>query len=163
MTPLRDHPFLVGLREGIGGSMKCYFVISSLFLLAACGVPSDPEKGPVILLCEGNHYLKSGDGTVERQKLTQFYKVDGVEGSLETWDDEKQQWMGSPSRITITPNQITRHDEPMELAGIASSKSITIDRVAARVHDQFSMSNGGITTFDGTCKPVKSPTSEKKF
>ena len=104
MKPLRGHPFLVRLREGIGGSMKCYFVIGSLFLLSACGVPSDPEKGPVILLCEGNHYLKSGDGTVERQKLTQFYKVDGVEGSLETWDDEKQQWMGSPSRITITPN-----------------------------------------------------------
>ncbi len=46
---------------------------------------------------------------------------------------------------------------------VTPTRSIVIDRIAGRVRDQFAMANGGVITFDGTCKPVRSPSSERKF
>lgn len=142
---------------------KRFLIVGGLLALSGCGVPSDPEKGPVVLLCDGEQANSAASGEVERQKLTQFYKIDGVERTLETWDEKDQSWSGSLARITITPNEITRRDEPKVDAVVITQKTITFDRAAGRVHDEFAMSNGGAITFDGACKPVKSPTSERKF
>ena len=134
-----------------------------LAVLSSCGVPSDPERGPVVLLCEGTNHLESPDGSVEREALTRFYRVDGPRGSLETWDPDGQSWSGSPTAITITVRRISRRDSPKVIAGITSSKSITFDRASGTVNDEFVTSNGGMISFDGSCHAVEGPVQERKF
>jgi hypothetical protein len=137
--------------------------IGVLLILSSCGVPDDPEKGPVVLLCDGEEIANGANGDQERERKRQFYRINGVEGTIQTWDDAAQQFsIGSPGLI-ISPTEARYRREMLGVGGIASTKTITFDRVAGRVVDESLMSNGGSLRFLASCKPVKDPASAAKF
>lgn len=143
--------------------MRVYVGITCLLLLAGCSVPSNPERGPVILLCQGQEVLRAANGEVERAHLRRFYRLDGKRQTVGKWDDKTQSFSDLRG-LTVSPTQLVHsYDGHLTVGGISTVTTITFDRVTGRVTDEFAMSNGGTITFDASCKPVKSPTSETKF
>jgi hypothetical protein len=138
-------------------------LLLGLLLSAGCEAPSDLEEGPVILLCKGERVVSAANGRVEREARREFYRVDGAERTLATWDDNSQSFGLPDTGLTISATEAsyTRNNPP--LGGLTSAKSVTFDRVAGRVKDEFILSNGGVITFEAPCEPVKDPTSGQKF
>jgi hypothetical protein len=134
--------------------------ILGFLLLSACGVPSDPEAGPVVLRCDGE-LQTSGPGDVPEKKRI-YYRVDGTEGTAKRWNDEQQIWMGNLGRLSITPATI-HHSISGEIGDRTTVRTIDFDRRTGDVTEEFA-SDYGTVTFQGTCAPVLDPQSdEKKF
>jgi hypothetical protein len=131
--------------------------------LCGCGVSSDPEKGPVILLCEGQKSLAAANGEHEKERKREFYRIDGVEHTLQQWDDENQTFGVAIPGLTISGTEMRYSRQDPVISDISSMRVVTFDRVTGRVTDEFLMSNGGAITFEASCKPIKSVADEKKF
>jgi hypothetical protein len=103
-------------------------VLCATVLLVGCGAATNPEKGPVILQCVGESVNRTGNGEVERERKTVFYRIDGVEQSIAIWDKDNQRFDAGSQGLTVTPNEMnySRIDPP--LAGIITTKTITFDR-----------------------------------
>ena len=139
-------------------------VLYTSVLLTGCGVETNPEKGPVILQCIGESVNRAGNGEVERERATEFYRIDGVEQTIATWDKDNQRFGVGSQGLTVTPSEVKYSRVNPPLAGIISTKTVTFDRVSGRVKDEFVMSNGSTISFSAGCKPVSDPTAvDKKF
>ena len=138
-------------------------IVAGLALLTSCGVPSDPERGPVILSCSGSTTAKGANGDQEKERKREVYRIDGTKGTIERWDDKAQGFGSAKSGLTISPSEARFSEDMPTLAGITSTKTVTFDRVAGTVVDENLFSNGGSVSFEGSCKPVKAATSERKF
>jgi len=145
------------------GALRMIFAIGALLGLSGCGVADDPEKGPVVLLCDGEEIAKGANGDQEQERKRQFYRINGAEGTIQTWDDSAQQFNIGSRGLTVSATEARYKREMPAIAGIASTKTITFDRVSGRVVDESVMSNGGSLRFLAACKPVKDPASAAKF
>ncbi len=143
--------------------MRAFFGLVGLASLTACGVPSNPEKGPVVLLCEGEEISRGANGDVNREHRRTSYKLDGVAHTLAIWNDQTQSFATGSAGLTVAATEVRYIRENPILAGMTSTNRITFDRVTGRVADEFVMENGGTVVFTAPCKPVKDPKSETKF
>lgn len=134
--------------------------ILGLLLLSACGIPSDPEAGPVVLRCDGT-VRTTGPGDIPEKKRN-YYRIDGTEGTAKRWNDERQIWMGNLGRLSITPATI-HHSISGDIGDSATITTIDFDRHTGDVIEEFA-NTYGMVTFRGNCVPVQDPQSdEKKF
>jgi hypothetical protein len=134
-----------------------------VLLLLSCGVPSDPERGPVILSCSGTSTAKGSNGDQERDRKREVYRIDGTKGTIEQWDDRSQSFGFARTGLTLSPTEARFSQEMPALANITSTRTVAFDRVSGTVVDENLFSNGGSIAFEATCKPVKDATSERKF
>lgn len=144
-----------------------YVVLAVALLLSGCGARPDLTKGPVVLRCDGEEINAAGNGEVVREKRRSFFRLDGKAHTLERWDDEIEMFYHLPSHLVLTQTE-ARYSEPIEMAGIFATRTITFDRVAGRVTEELAITNAGTITFKAACRPVKDPAREvaserKKF
>ncbi len=138
-------------------------ILAGALLLSGCGIPTNPEKGPVVLLCEGEEVIHSANGEIERNKRREFYRIDGVAHEIATWNDDSENFgIGLPGLVVTATQARYMRNNPV-VANITGTTMITFDRVSGTVTDANVMSNGSNLTFRAPCRPVKDPTSEKKF
>lgn len=143
--------------------MRQFFILLGLISLIGCGVPSNPEKEAVILLCEGIEIVRAANGENTRDHKREFYRVDGIKHTLQTWSDEKQSFGPESPGLKISPTEMRFSQDGVILLGQVSIKEIAFDRISGRVTDELTMSNGGAIKFTAPCKPVRNPNSAKKF
>lgn len=142
--------------------LRTYLVAGAL-TLCGCGIPNDPEKGPVILLCEGQKSLVAANGEHEEERKRKFYRIDGLEHTLQQWDDEKQDFGVAISGLTISGTEMGYSRQDPIISEISSTRLVAFDRVIGKLTDKFLMSNGGSITLEANCKPVKSVAKEQKL
>ena len=160
-----------GITSGLACFNECYnfdgvsmrlIGLSATLLLAGCGVATNPEEGPIILQCVGEDVNRAGNGEVERERKTVFYRIDGVERTIAKWNEDNQNFEVGSQGLTVTPNELKYFRANPPLAGISSTKTITFDRLSGRVTDEFAMSNNSTITFKALCKPVSDPINAKR-
>lgn len=138
-------------------------ILAGVLLLPSCGVPTDPERGPVTLSCSGTSTAKGANGDQERDRKREIYRIDGIKGTIEQWDDRSQGFGFARAGLTLSPTEARFSQDMPALAGITSTRTVTFDRLSGTVVDENLFSNGGSVAFEATCKPVKNATSERRF
>jgi hypothetical protein len=138
-------------------------ILAVVLLLSSCGVPTDPERSPVILACSGTSTAKGANGDQEKERKREVYRIDGTKGVIEQWDDKSQAFGSARTGLTLSPTEARFSQDMPALAGITSARTVTFDRVSGTVVDENLFSNGGSVTFEATCKPVNDATTDRKF
>lgn len=131
--------------------------------LSACGVATDPEKGPVILQCQGERVINAANGERETERRSEVYRIDGKQHTFAKYDRERGGFGPDYAGLTLSDTEARYASTGPIVAGIGSTSTTVFDRVSGRVTDETVMSNGGSLTFTGECKPVDSPASDRKL
>lgn len=131
--------------------------ILGLALLSACGVPSNLEDGPVVLRCDGE-VRTTGSGDVPAKKRN-YYRIDGTQGTIERWNDEREIWMGNLGRLSMKP-AIIHHSSTGQIGDVSTITTIDFDRRSGDVIEEFADAYG-MVIFRGNCEPVQDPQSDK--
>lgn len=143
--------------------MRAVSIFAGILTLSACGVPSDPDDGPVVLLCKGEEVNSSVDGSVIREPKWEFYRIDATEKTIQTWDAAAESFNVTLDGLSVSAAELRYEREDPMLGETSSRKTIVFDRILGRVTEKFTTSDGGSITFSAPCKPVSDPISEKKF
>ena len=94
---------LIGHHNATGGEsvMRAVSIFAGILTLSACGVPSDPDHRPVVLLCKGEEVNSSVDGSVIREPKWEFYRIDAAEKTIQTWNADAESF-----DVTLEQNPI---------------------------------------------------------
>lgn len=143
-----------------------YSIMLVAILLSGCGIPDDPEKGPVVLSCEGQEIARAGNGETERAHKLKFYRIDGAAHEISLWDEKTGRFGVSFDGLGVTATE-ARYSSTSQHEELGSTTTIVFDRASGRVSDEVTFTYGGnpngTITFEARCKPVKDPASERKF